>query len=98
MLHIKNLLGKTVQVIPASVKGKPIHGITFAQGPGCTWWVMRKDGKVQCVPQGDLVEDNTAKDVNYMLDINHINYIDWYITLQWQLANTNDISAGFSDE
>ena len=53
--HIKSMLGKTVWVIPASSKGKPICGIVFAQGPGCIWWVMQKDGEVQCVPQGDLI-------------------------------------------
>ncbi|KAK4806782.1 hypothetical protein QYF61_005578 [Mycteria americana] len=39
VVHIKNMLGKTVRVTPASGKGKPICGIAFAQGPGCTWWV-----------------------------------------------------------
>ncbi|KAK4807122.1 hypothetical protein QYF61_018463 [Mycteria americana] len=38
VVHIKNVLGKTVWVTPASGKGKPIRGIAFAQGPGCTWW------------------------------------------------------------
>ncbi|GAB0192637.1 hypothetical protein GRJ2_001729100 [Grus japonensis] len=55
VVHMKNMLGKTVWVISASGKGKPICGIAFAQGPGCTWWVMRKDGEVRCVPQGDLI-------------------------------------------
>ena len=50
-----NMLGKTVWVSPASGNGKPTHGIAFAQGPGCTWWVMRKDGEVQYVHQGDLI-------------------------------------------
>jgi len=36
VVHIKNMLGKTVWVVPASGKGKPIRGIAFAQGPGCT--------------------------------------------------------------
>lgn len=49
------MLGKTVWVIPALSKGKPIGGIAFAEGPGCTWWVMRKDGEVRCVHQGDLI-------------------------------------------
>ena len=53
--HIKNMLGKTVWVIPALGKDKPIRGIAFAQGHGCTWWVMRKDGAVHCIPQGDLM-------------------------------------------
>lgn len=35
--HIKNMLGKTVWVIPASCKGKLIHGIAFIQGPLCMW-------------------------------------------------------------
>ncbi|KAK4806165.1 hypothetical protein QYF61_001088 [Mycteria americana] len=52
------MLGKTVWVSPASGKGKPIHGIAFAQGPGCTWWVMQEDGEVRCVPQGDLILDS----------------------------------------
>ncbi|GAB0205097.1 hypothetical protein GRJ2_002975300 [Grus japonensis] len=36
VVRMKNMLGKTVWVIPASGKGKPICGIAFAQGPGCT--------------------------------------------------------------
>ena len=55
VVHIKNLLGKTVWVIPASGKGKPTRGIAFAQGPGYTWWVMQEDGEIRCVPQGDLI-------------------------------------------
>ena len=55
VVYVKNMLGKTVWVSPASGKGKPIRGIAFAQGPGSTWWVMRKDGEVQCVPQRDLI-------------------------------------------
>jgi len=35
VVHIKNELGKTDWVIPAPDKGKPIHGIAFAQGPKC---------------------------------------------------------------
>jgi len=46
VLHMRNMLGKTVWVSPASGKGKPVRGIAFAQGPGCTWWVMQKDGEV----------------------------------------------------
>ena len=49
VVHMHNMLGKTVWVSPASGKGKPVCGIAFAQGPGCTWWVMQKDGEVQCV-------------------------------------------------
>ena len=55
VVHVKNMLGKTVWVLPASGKGKPLHGTVFAQEPGCTWWVMQKDGDVQCVPQGNLM-------------------------------------------
>ena len=51
---VENILGKTAWVSPASGKGNPICGIAFAQGPGCTWWVMREDGEVQCVSEGDL--------------------------------------------
>ncbi|GAB0209372.1 mitochondrial enolase superfamily member 1 [Grus japonensis] len=36
------MLGRIVWVTPASDKGKPIRGIAFAQGPGYTWWMMRK--------------------------------------------------------
>ena len=53
--HIRNMLGKGVWVTPALGKGKPMRRITFAQGPGCTWWLMQKDGEVRCVPQGDLI-------------------------------------------
>ncbi|XP_074717912.1 uncharacterized protein LOC141940628 [Strix uralensis] len=55
VVRMRDLLGKMVWVSPAPGKGKPIHGIVFAQGPGCTWWVMQKDGEVRCVPQGDLI-------------------------------------------
>jgi len=60
-VHIENTLGKTVWVIAASGKANLIHGITFAQGPGCTWWVMRKDGGVQRVPQGHLKLDENSQ-------------------------------------
>jgi len=46
VVHVKNTLGQTVWVSPATGKGKPIHGIAFAHGLGCTWWVMWKDGEV----------------------------------------------------
>ena len=46
VVHMKNMLGKPVWVSPASGKGKPICRIAFAQGPGCTCWVMWKDGEV----------------------------------------------------
>jgi len=55
VMHLRNMLGKPVWVSPASGKGKPVHGIAFAQGPGCTWWVMRKDEEVRCVPHGNLI-------------------------------------------
>jgi len=45
VVNMRNMLGKTVWVSPASGKGKSVRGIAFAQGPGCTWWVMRKDGE-----------------------------------------------------
>ena len=54
-VRIKNMLGQTVWVIPASGKGKPMRGISFAQGPGCTRWLMWKDGQVRCAPQGDWI-------------------------------------------
>ena len=55
VIRVKNMLKKAVWVLPASGKGKPLRGTVFAQGPGCTWWVMQKDGDVQCVPQGNLM-------------------------------------------
>lgn len=36
VVHIKNILGKTLWVITTSGKGKPIRRITFAQGLGNT--------------------------------------------------------------
>ena len=55
VVHIKNMLGKVAWVFSVSGKGKPLRGTVFAQGPGSTWWVMQKDGDVQCVPQGNLM-------------------------------------------
>lgn len=55
MVHIRNILGTTVWVIPVSGKGKPACGLAFAQGLGCMWWVTRNDGDVWFVPQGDLM-------------------------------------------
>jgi len=52
VVHMRNMLGETVWVSPASVKCKPVCGIAFAQGPECTWWVMQNDGEVQRVPHG----------------------------------------------
>ena len=46
VVHMKNMLGKTIWVNPASSKGRPIHGIAFAQGPASTWWVVQKDEEV----------------------------------------------------
>jgi len=54
-VHMKNILGTTDWVSPALGKGKTIRGLTFTEAPGCTWWVMWKDGEVRCVPQGDLI-------------------------------------------
>ena len=55
VVHGKSMLGKAAWVLPASGKGKPLRGCGFAQEPGCTWWVMQKNGDVQCVPQGNLM-------------------------------------------
>jgi len=60
---MRNMLGKTVWVSPALGKGKPVRGIAFAQGPGCNWWVMQKDGEVQCVPHGDLVLGENSQEI-----------------------------------
>ncbi|RMC21010.1 hypothetical protein DUI87_01866 [Hirundo rustica rustica] len=55
VVHARGLLGKTVWIKSASSTDKPIHGVVFAQGPGCTWWIMQKDGTTRYVPQGDLI-------------------------------------------
>ncbi|RMC20467.1 hypothetical protein DUI87_01317 [Hirundo rustica rustica] len=55
VVHARGLLGKTVWIKSASSSDKPIRGVVFAQGPGCTWWIMQKDGTTRCVPQGDLI-------------------------------------------
>lgn len=47
---MRNVLGKTVWINPASSKDKPIHGIVFAQGHGGTW-----DRETQCVAPGNLI-------------------------------------------
>ena len=61
MVHERNMLGKTVWVIPTLGKDKPIRGIVFAQGPRYTWWVMLKDSEVQCVCEGDLILDENTQ-------------------------------------
>lgn len=45
VMHMRNVLGKAVWIHPASGKGKPMCGLAFAQGPGCTWWMMQRDGE-----------------------------------------------------
>ncbi|RMC19355.1 hypothetical protein DUI87_03964 [Hirundo rustica rustica] len=55
VVHARGLLGKTVWIKSASSTDKPICGVVFAQGPGCTWWIMQEDGTTRCVPQGDLI-------------------------------------------
>jgi len=45
VVHMRNMLGKTVWVSPALGKGKPVCRIAFAQGPGCNWCMMLKDGE-----------------------------------------------------
>ena len=51
---MKNVLGKTIWVSPATGKDKPIRGITLAQGPSWTWRVIWNDREVRCIPQGDV--------------------------------------------
>ncbi|RMC12504.1 hypothetical protein DUI87_10022 [Hirundo rustica rustica] len=55
VVHTRGMLRKTVWINSASSKDNPAPGVVFAQGPGCTWWVMQKDGETRCIPQGDLV-------------------------------------------
>ncbi|KAJ7427642.1 hypothetical protein WISP_05259 [Willisornis vidua] len=52
-IHLRGMLGKSVWTSPSG-QNKPIRGIVFARRSGNTWWVMRKDGEIQCVPQGNL--------------------------------------------
>ena len=66
VVHVKNMLGKAVWVLPAFGKGKPLHGTVFAQAPGSTWWVMQKDGDVQYVPQGNLMLGECSQYSMYM--------------------------------
>jgi len=40
VVHMRNMLRKTVWVSPTLGKGTPFCVIVFAQGTGCTWWVM----------------------------------------------------------
>lgn len=64
------------QVIPVLGKGKPIHEITFAQGPGYTWWVMWKDGEIDFVPQWNFMWGFELLYFNcYMAAIHHVNGI-----------------------
>ena len=66
VVHVKSMMGKAVWVLPASGKGKPLRGTVFAQRPGSTWWVMQKDGCVQCVPQGNLMSGNAVSNFMYI--------------------------------
>lgn len=63
-------MGNTAWVVSASGKGKHIHGIAFAQGPRHTWWVMREDREVQCVPQGDLIPGENSQ----CFELYHVNF------------------------
>ncbi|RMC20938.1 hypothetical protein DUI87_01791 [Hirundo rustica rustica] len=42
VVHMRGMLGKTVWINSASSKDNPAPGVVFAQGPGCTWWVMQR--------------------------------------------------------
>lgn len=46
VVHIKDMVGKIVWVVPASDKCKLLYGIVSVQGPECTWWVMQEDEKI----------------------------------------------------
>jgi len=59
--HVKNMLGKTVWVSPASGKSKPIHRVAFAQQSGYSWWVMQKDGEFWYLPHGDLISGENSQ-------------------------------------
>ena len=61
VVHVKSMLGKAVWVLPASGKDRPLCGTVFAQGPGSTWWVMQKDGDVECVPQRNLALEECSQ-------------------------------------
>ena len=68
-MHIRKMLGRIVWVIPALGNGKLLCEIASAQGPGCTWWVMRKDADVWCVPQGGLMLGENSQYFK-LLDVN----------------------------
>ncbi|XP_008938599.1 PREDICTED: decaprenyl-diphosphate synthase subunit 1 [Merops nubicus] len=68
IMHMKNVLGKMVWVNPASGKGKLIHGIAFALGPGCTWEVQASQRSVAIIAEmihtASLVHDDVIDDAN----------------------------------
>ena len=77
IVHV-NMSGQTVWVSPTSGKGKPIHRITFTQGPGCTWWVTQKDGEVRSVPQGDLILGENSQWIK-LYDVNCYIILSLYV-------------------
>lgn len=60
-------VGKSVGLTSALGKGKPICGITFAQGPGCTQCIMQKDGKALCPLRSIWFGVRIANDFNCMM-------------------------------
>lgn len=59
------MLGKTVWAIPASRKSKPIYGIAFAHGLGCTCcWVQKNWEVLWGLPKGTWCWVWIAKDFN----------------------------------
>jgi len=60
-VHLRNMLGRTIWVSPASGKGNPTHRTAFAQGAGWTWWVMWTDRELRCIPHGDLILNENSQ-------------------------------------
>lgn len=73
-VHLKNMLGRTAWVIPATGEA------AFTQGTECTWWVMWKDGDILCVPQGDLMLGENGQCFE-LCDANC--YIMWLVPHYW---------------
>ena len=49
VVHVKSILGKAVWSFQFLEKANLSVELFFAQGPGFTWWVMQKNGDIQCV-------------------------------------------------
>ena len=55
VVHVKSILGKAVWSFQL-LERPDLCGTVFAQGSGCTCWVMQKNGNVQRVREFDRVQ------------------------------------------